>query len=46
MAIKKISNNIYEIEKEGKMNVPGIIFASDVLMESIKKDGKTYKLKL
>lgn len=38
MEIKKISENIWEIPKERKMNVPGIIFASDVLMESMKKD--------
>src|SRR3989338_1389385 len=41
MALKKIAENIWEVEKEGKMNVPGVIFASDLLMESIKKDGKT-----
>jgi tRNA-splicing ligase RtcB len=41
MAIKKISENIWELEKSGKMLVPGIVFASDVLMENIKKDGKT-----
>ncbi len=39
--LKKISENIWEIEKTGKMNVKGIIFASDSLMESIKQDGKT-----
>jgi len=39
--MKKTDKNIWEIEKEGKMNVSGILFASDVLMESIKKDGKT-----
>lgn len=38
MKLKKISENIYEIEKEGKMNVPVRIFASDSLMENIKKD--------
>ncbi len=36
--IKKISNNIYEIPKTGKMNVPGRIFASEKLIEDIKKD--------
>ena len=41
MTIKKIAENIYEIEKEGKMNVPGIVFASKKLFESIEKDGKT-----
>lgn len=39
--VKKIAENIWKIEKEGKMLVPGIIFASDLLMESIKRDGKT-----
>ncbi|MEK6892859.1 MAG: RtcB family protein [Nanoarchaeota archaeon] len=39
--VKKIAENIWQIDKEGKMNVPGIIFASDVLMEKIKEDGKT-----
>ncbi|MEK6896888.1 MAG: RtcB family protein [Nanoarchaeota archaeon] len=36
--IKKISDNIWEIEKEGGMNVPGRVFASDVLMEKIRQD--------
>ena len=35
---KKISENIYEIEKENDMNVPGIVFASDDLFEKIKQD--------
>ena len=34
--IKKIAENIWEIPKTGKMNVPGIVFASDKLMEKIK----------
>lgn len=38
---KKVAENIWEIPKEGKMHVPGKIFASDVLMESIQRDGKT-----
>jgi len=41
MALKKKSENVYEIEKEGKMNVPGIILASDKLMKSIEADGRT-----
>jgi len=41
MTIKKIAENTYEIKKEGKMLVPGIIFASKKLFESIEKDGKT-----
>lgn len=38
MKIKEISKNIYEIEKEGKMNVPARIFASPKIMEKIKGD--------
>lgn len=38
MEIKKISENIYEIPKTGKMNVPGKIFASDKLIGAIKED--------
>ena len=38
MKIKKISKNIYEIPKEKGMNVPGIIYASDKLLEAIKQD--------
>lgn len=34
MALK----NIYEISKQGKMNVPGIIYASEKLLEAIKQD--------
>jgi tRNA-splicing ligase RtcB len=37
----KISNNVYEVKKEGKMLVPGMIFASERLMKNIEKDGKT-----
>jgi tRNA-splicing ligase RtcB len=36
--IKKISENIWEIPKTGKMNVPGIVFASDKLMQDMKRD--------
>ena len=38
MELKKISKNIYEIPKEGKMLVPGIIYSSEKILESIKKD--------
>ncbi len=38
MKIKKIAENIFEIEKEGKMNVPALVFASDKLFEKIKED--------
>jgi tRNA-splicing ligase RtcB len=36
--IKKISENIYEIPKEGKMNVPGRIYASEAILNEIKED--------
>ena len=39
--VRKIAENIWEIEKEEKMRVPGRIFASDTLMQTIQKDGKT-----
>jgi len=38
MELKKIDKNIWEIPKEGMMNVPAIIFASDKLAEKIKQD--------
>lgn len=36
--LKKISENVWEIPKSGKMNVPGRIFANEKLIEAIKKD--------
>ena len=45
MAIKKIAKNIYELSQEGKMLVPGRIFASDKLLESIKKDKTLEQIK-
>lgn len=38
VGIRKISENIYEISKEGKMNVPARIFASEILLTKIKQD--------
>jgi tRNA-splicing ligase RtcB len=38
MKLKKINNVEWEIPKTGKMNVPGKIFASEKLLEDIKKD--------
>ena len=38
MKLKKLNEFTWEIAKEGKMNVPGIVFASDLLMEKIKQD--------
>jgi len=36
--IKKVSENIYQIEKTGKMKVPVVIYASEKLLADIKKD--------
>lgn len=36
--IKKIGENVYQIDKEGKMNVPLKIFASEKLLEKMKQD--------
>ena len=38
MQLKKLSEFEWEIPKEGKMKVPGRIFASDKIIEDIKKD--------
>ena len=38
IVINKISDNEWEIPKSGKMNVPVRIFASEKLLEQIKKD--------
>jgi len=36
--MKKVSENIYEIPQEGDMNVPVRVYASEKLLEDIKKD--------
>lgn len=36
--LKKIGKNIYEIPKTGEMKVPGIVYASESLIEAMKKD--------
>ena len=38
MELKKISDNEWKIEKEGKMNVPVIIYAIEKLLDKIKED--------
>jgi tRNA-splicing ligase RtcB len=45
MNLKKISENIYEIPKEGNMKVPARIFASEKLLEAIKKDKTLEQIK-
>lgn len=37
-SLKKVSENVYEIPKQGKMNVPAVVYASDKLIEKIKED--------
>jgi len=36
--VKKKAENVFEIEKKGKMNVPGLVFASAELFDKIKRD--------
>ena len=43
--LTKISDNIWEIPKEGTMNVPGRIFASEVLLEKIQNDRSIEQVK-
>ena len=43
--LKKISENIYEIPKEGNMKVPVIIFASESILENMKKDKTLEQIK-
>lgn len=43
--LTKISDNIWEIPKTGTMNVPGRIFASELLLEKIKGDRSLEQVK-
>jgi tRNA-splicing ligase RtcB len=43
--LKKISEYEWEIPKQGKMNVPARIFASEKLMENIKQDKSLEQIK-
>ena len=36
--LKKVDKNIYKIEKTGCMNVPGIIYANEKIINAIKED--------
>lgn len=45
MEIEKVSENIYEIEKEGGMNVPARIYASEKLLEEIREDDTIQQVK-
>lgn len=43
--MKKLKEGIWEIKKEGKMIVPGMVFASDVLMDKIQQDKTIEQIK-
>jgi tRNA-splicing ligase RtcB (3'-phosphate/5'-hydroxy nucleic acid ligase) len=45
MKIKKISENVYEVDKEDCMNVPVKIFASEKILDKIKKDNSIQQAK-
>lgn len=45
MELDKVSGNIYEIEKEGQMNVPARIYASEELLEEIQGDRTLQQIK-
>lgn len=45
MELNKVSENIYEIEKSGDMNVPGRIYASEELLEEIRQDRTLQQVK-
>ena len=36
--LRKVEENVYQLDKEGSMNVPVKIFASEKLLEKIKED--------
>ena len=45
MNLKKINEVTWEIPKEGPMNVPGMIFVSEKLLEAIKEDKSLEQVK-
>ena len=45
MNLKKISDYIYEIEKQGQMIVPGRIYSSKKLLEKVKEDNSLKQVK-
>ncbi len=45
MEIKKISKDIYEISREGKMNVPVEIYAGEKILEKMKEDKSLEQIK-
>ena len=45
MELKKVSENIYEISSEGKMKVPARVFASEKILDAVKKDKTLEQIK-
>lgn len=45
MELEKVSDNIYQIEQEGEMNVPARVYASEELLEEIRGDKTLEQLK-
>lgn len=45
MVLKKINNNLWKIEPEGKMLVPSLVFASEALLDIVKDDNTIQQLK-
>lgn len=45
MELEKISENIYEIPKEGEMNVPARVYASEELLEEMQNDDTLNQVK-
>jgi len=43
--LKRVEENIYEIPKQGNMNVPGIVYASEKLLKAIKSDKTLEQIK-
>jgi tRNA-splicing ligase RtcB len=45
MNLKKISKDVYEVPREGKMKVPAMIFSSESILEDMKKDKTIEQIK-
>ena len=41
MELTKVSENVYEIPREGDMNVPARVYASEPLLEKMREEGQT-----
>ena len=45
MELKKVSENIWKIEKTDKMQVPAFVYASEKLIQKIKEDRTILQIK-